>query len=232
VAGEKSNMTLKTIGISMLVIALFVVLLTQTFVWIPDLFTDRVIVLGEMKTSGGDYFRVTQRFVGDGYLTRFDHTNKAGQSWHDVFDGDAFKAWRAQFEKTNDIVVIHVLNKIFFYNLATHAMTDANGRRRFVDEKAVVLTNSVDLFRVVTDAQSGQYAAVSADGRVIALKDRSGDTVWTNDVIAQFGTSLPTHEGEKIDSLEFIAGEIFIEVGKQFICIESQSGKVIRTGTQ
>ena len=56
-------------------------------------------------------------FVGDGYLTRFYHTNKIGESWETVFDGDAFRGWRATFEKSNNVVIIQAIGRSFIYNL-------------------------------------------------------------------------------------------------------------------
>jgi len=196
----------------------------------PDIFIDRVIVLGQLKTSDGDSFRVTQRFIGDGYLTLFDHTNQSGQSWHSGFDGDAYKAWSATLEKTNDTVIIRVLHQSFFYNLNAHTMTEAKGRRHGVTEKAVALTNTTDLFRVVIDAGSGKYAAVNKDRRVLAVKDKSGNLVWTNDLIATFGSNLPMFSDEKIESLESDGVEIDVNVGNRFICIDPQNGKITRTG--
>jgi hypothetical protein len=93
-------------------------------------------------------------------------------------------------------------------------------------------TSPTDLFRVITDAQSGQYAAVSGDGHVIALKDKSGNPIWTNDIIAKYGTNLPRYSSGKIGSLEFIEGQIVIYVGKECICIEPQGGKILRTASR
>jgi len=224
----------KSIIVSAVTVPLFIiaalVLLSTLFVWIPDIFVDRVIVLGQMQTSDGDHFRVTQENVGDGYLTRFDHTSQSGQSWHAVFDGDAFKAWSAKFEKTNNVVAVHVLNQRFFYNVDTHAMTYPNGQVRSTDEKAGALTNSPDLFRVAIDPASAQYAAVSKNGRVLAVKDKSGTPLWTNDVAATFGSNPAASSSAKIDSLEYIGNEIVIHIGKRFICVEPQTGKIIRSG--
>jgi hypothetical protein len=205
-------MRLKAIGISTFVLALLTVLSTQLFVWIPDILADRVIVLGQMETSDGDYFKATQQFVGDGYLTRFDHTNRSGQSWHAVFDGDAFKAWSAKFEQTNNTVTIRVLNRSFFYNLDNHGMTYPNGAVRAIDEKAAALTDTTDLFRVAFDEPSGKYACVSKDGRVLACKDGAGRLLWTNDIAATFGANPQMDFGGRIDSLERIGNEIVIYI--------------------
>ena len=223
-------MRLKIAIVSTIVISILVILAAKWYVWIPDLFSNRTIVLGQMNTSDGDYFRVTQKFVGDGYLTLFDHTNKFGQSWHSGFDGDARKAWSADFEKTNSAVVIHVLHQTFYYNLATHKIIDSKGDERFVNEKAAALTNSPDLFRVAINARSGQYAAVSKNAEVLALKDKSGNPVWEIDIIKKFGSQLALYSNQKIKSLEFAAGEIVVCVGNRFICIEPETGKTIRTG--
>jgi hypothetical protein len=131
-----SGMTLlKTFSICGIILACVVVILMNPFVWIPDLFSDRVITLGQMQTAEGDSLGVTQQFVGDGYLTRFYHTNKTGQSWETVFDGDAYRAWRVTFERSNNVVTIHAIRRSFFYNLETHAMTDIEGASRSVVEK-------------------------------------------------------------------------------------------------
>ena len=93
-------------------------------------------------------------------------------------------------------------------------------------------TNPADSFTVVVDTNSGRYAAVSGDGHVIALKDKSGIPIWTNDIIAKYGTNLPRYSSGKIGSLEFIEGQIVIYVGKECICIEPQSGKILRTASR
>ena len=93
-------------------------------------------------------------------------------------------------------------------------------------------TNSADLFTVVTDAQSGQYAAVSGDGHVLTLKDKSGKLVWVHDIIAEFGTNLPIYSNGKIVSLQFIEGQIVIYVGKECICIDPQTGRTVRTAVR
>jgi hypothetical protein len=91
---------------------------------------------------------------------------------------------------------------------------------------------SDDLFRVVVAEQTGQYAAVSGDGHVIALKDKTGNPIWENDIIAKYGTKLPMHSDGKIRSLELIKDQIVIYVGNEFICIEPKSGKIIREGAR
>jgi len=117
-----------------IILAITVVLLMNPWVCVPDLFINRPIVLGQMQTSEGDSLRVTQEFVGDGYLTRFYHTNKIGESWETVFDGDAFRGWRATFEKSNNVVIIQAIGRSFIYNLDTHTMTE-KGVSRALDQK-------------------------------------------------------------------------------------------------
>jgi hypothetical protein len=123
---------LKILGVCGAILGLVAVVFMNPWVWIPDLYSDRLIDLGQMQTSKGDYFQVTQQFVGDGYLTCFNHTNRSGQAWQGVFDGDASRAWKATFEQTNNGVIIHAIRESFFYNLETHAMTNFNGVPKFV----------------------------------------------------------------------------------------------------
>lgn len=93
-------------------------------------------------------------------------------------------------------------------------------------------TNSPDLFTVVVDEKSGQYAAVSGDGHAIALKDKSGNLIWRNDLIAKYRTNLPMYSTGKIGSLKFAEGQIVIRIGIDWICIEPQSGKIIRVASR
>jgi hypothetical protein len=132
---RKSGRSLKSVfilnGCLLLILLLAAV---NTFVWIPDLFRNE-IVLKQVQTPEGDTLKLTQKFVGDGYLTKFIHTNKSGRAWEVVIDGDAFKTWRGAIELTGpERVSVAILKKKFVYDLLSHEVIDGTGRQSFVME--------------------------------------------------------------------------------------------------
>ena len=108
--------------------------LASIYVWIPDLFKGEII-LDRVETPSGDVLQITQEFVGDGYDTRFYHTNRLGREWHSGFDGDARKEWRGKIEiRADGKVSIAVSRKHFIYDLHSHEMIEKMGKPRLVLE--------------------------------------------------------------------------------------------------
>lgn len=93
-------------------------------VWLPDVATGRTIALASVTTTNDDSLSLVQVWVGDGYATRFFHTNRAGRGWYFAVDGDAPKAWSGQLAISNSTVEISVLNQRYFYDLGSHIITD------------------------------------------------------------------------------------------------------------
>lgn len=113
-------------------IILFIV--ERRFVWIPDVIIKRVIILDKLTTTNEDHFQLTQTFVGDGYSTRFVHTNKSGRAWLFVIDGDARKAWHGTLRTTNDIIAVSILKHAFFYDIQSHTIRDGAGTPKLILE--------------------------------------------------------------------------------------------------
>jgi hypothetical protein len=101
--------------------------------WIPDAVNPRVVVLDALLTENGDYLRLTQLWVGDGYATEFFHTDKKGEIWTLAIDGDARKAWRGSLLQTGDVFSIQVLNHRFFYDIQSNFVIDAWGRTQMLE---------------------------------------------------------------------------------------------------
>jgi hypothetical protein len=113
-------------------ILLFIV--ERRFVWIPDVIISKLIILDSLTTTNGDHLQLTQRYVGDGYSTRFVHSNKVGRSWLFVIDGDAKKAWQGEIRKTNGIIAVSVLKHTFFYNIQSHMIRAGAGNPQLILE--------------------------------------------------------------------------------------------------
>jgi hypothetical protein len=109
-------------------------LTVSSIAWIPDLIGERTIVLDRWEGTGGDKLQLTQKYVGDGYSTRFTHTNAFGRAWLFAIAGDAEKAWKGSLEKTSNIVKISILKEVFFYDIESHAIRDSKGISQLILE--------------------------------------------------------------------------------------------------
>jgi hypothetical protein len=104
-------------------------------IWLPDVPTGNLTVLDQMTTPAGDVFQLSQKYTGDGYLTRFIHTNNRGRAWKLTIDGDADKAWRGRIERLNDDTIqITVLSYNLRYSVGSHAVVDYQGNQGYVLE--------------------------------------------------------------------------------------------------
>jgi hypothetical protein len=131
---RSSTMSRKVVCIGIVCACCALCAIASIYVWIPDLFRGETI-LAKVGTPSGDVLRVTQEFAGDGYDTRFYHTNKSGRAWLSGFDGDARKEFRCKIHlDENGKVSIAVLGQRFVYNLQSHELTDEKGKPRFVLE--------------------------------------------------------------------------------------------------
>jgi hypothetical protein len=84
-------------------LALFIWWLSAV-IWLPDLISpDSERVIARCTIDTGDSIELTQRWVGDGYLTGVRHRSRDGSSVFAVGDGDAFRAFRCTTSvSTND----------------------------------------------------------------------------------------------------------------------------------
>jgi len=95
-----------------------------------------------------------------------------------------------------------------------------------VAQDAVAPTNHIEFFKVITDAQTGEYAAVNPDKTIVSLKDKNGDVIWATNVvmaIKSYPKAIPLPNIVKINSMQFssnlltvvVTGEVAVKLGKQ-----------------
>ncbi len=117
------------------IIILLVWLTLRWGFWLPDVITHRTVILDELTTANGDGLRLIQRWVGDGYLTRLQHTNQQGRAWWFTIEGDAMKAWSGSIQMTDDKTVrIDVLRDRYSYDVQSHVGADGMGKPRWILE--------------------------------------------------------------------------------------------------
>jgi hypothetical protein len=85
----------------------------------------------------------------------------------------------------------------------------------------------VEFFKIVTDPQTGQYAAVNSDWKSVISRKQSGEIAWSNNIIRLAeGQRLNFYSG-KIDLMEAVGNELVVHVGNMSIEIDKQSGKIL-----
>jgi hypothetical protein len=113
-------------------LALFIWWLSAV-IWLPDLLSpDAEHVIAQCATDSGDSFELTQRWVGDGYLTGVRHRSRDGNSVFAVGDGDAFRAFGCTTcVSTNDSSVTFRFNgKQWRYYWRLRSLSVGDGRSR------------------------------------------------------------------------------------------------------
>src|SRR5688500_15461829 len=95
------------LGISGILLLGVLLVILKYGIWPPDLFRrNRPIVLDAIVKPDGEYLRLIQYWVGDGYATEFIHTEGNGKIWFFAIYGDAKKAWSGCLRQTNSTVTI------------------------------------------------------------------------------------------------------------------------------
>jgi uncharacterized protein YpmB len=82
------------------------------------------------------------------------------------------------------------------------------------------LNEAGGLFKTITDLQSGEYAIVSSNKRVVSLKDKRGKTIWYVDMVKISGDS-------PIYSMVLADDKLKIQVGRSYFGLNKKTGKVI-----
>jgi hypothetical protein len=102
-------------------------------IWLPDLVSpDSEHVIARCAIDSGESFELTQRWVGDGYLTGVRHRSRGGTSVFAVGDGDAARAFRCRvLVSTNDsCVTFHFSGKQWRYYWRLHSLAVGDGQSR------------------------------------------------------------------------------------------------------
>jgi hypothetical protein len=86
-------------------------------------------------------------------------------------------------------------------------------------EKTNASTFVEGYFKTVTDESSGRYAIVGLDKKSVALKDKTGDVIWSVDVVKFLGVS-------PIDSLKLAGTNLVVKVSRDYVLINKDSGKI------
>jgi hypothetical protein len=86
-----------------------------------------------------------------------------------------------------------------------------------------------ELFKTIIDRNSGRYAVVSTNKQVLTAKDLSGRALWSTNImegIKPLITHVPKLQGRSIEGLQIRNGEIWINLGRGYAIVESESGKI------
>ena len=70
----------------------------NSFVWPPDTKTNLEIVVASITVQKGETVALTQKWAGDGYLTRVRHELSSGSIIYAVADPDLRKLWACHIE--------------------------------------------------------------------------------------------------------------------------------------
>jgi len=110
--------------------ALLLVLWTRLYFWPVDMFRSAPVIICALKDSATNSYRLEQLFVGDGYATKFVHTDFLGREWIFGIDADARKAWSGHLALTNGKVEVSILKHRFYYDPGYHTAKGAAGGAR------------------------------------------------------------------------------------------------------
>ena|ERR1700722_1440552 len=82
-----------------------------------------------------------------------------------------------------------------------------------------------DFYKTIIDKQSGQYAIVSQNKKIVTLKDKSNNVIWSTNVIQALRT-VPMSGERKINSMEIINGDLVVTVSRGYALIDKRTGEV------
>jgi hypothetical protein len=97
-------------------------------------------------------------------------------------------------------------------------------------QDVIAPTNHIEFFKVITDAQSGQYAVVNADKTIVTLKDKNGGVIWSANVAKYFETNSLVLGERKIYSMQLFKNHLAVQFGRAWASIDIQSGKITGWG--
>jgi hypothetical protein len=89
----------------------------------------------------------------------------------------------------------------------------------------IITSNEAELFKVVTDVETGQYAAVLSNSQNVVMMKTNGDLIWSADVINS--VNLQPRDGKKIRSLQILRSRLIADLGRSEVIIEMQTGKIL-----
>jgi len=124
------------LAIAALVVVPFVGLFTwllSAILWLPDLISpDASRVIGRCTLTNGETVELTQRWVGDGYLTGVRHHRVDGSSVFAVGDGDAARAFRCNVSVSTDdsSVTFRFSGRQWRYHWSLHSLSCGDGHSR------------------------------------------------------------------------------------------------------
>jgi len=97
-------------GFVVVFLAIVVILfgLISRVVWLPDVWSDKEVIVARLKVADEEFVELTQAWAGDGYLTAVRHCLPSGLKLTAVGDGDAAKAWSARMEQNTNTVSVRI----------------------------------------------------------------------------------------------------------------------------
>jgi hypothetical protein len=122
---------MKRIVVGLLAIVFVLLGAASFFVWLPDVLSDREIVVARTSVRDGEFVELTQAWAGDGYLTAVRHCLPSGMKLIAVGDGDTSKAWNARMDHNTNAASVRIRfnKKDWLYQYDSRSLV-INGRPR------------------------------------------------------------------------------------------------------
>ena len=87
-------------------------------------------------------------------------------------------------------------------------------------------TNPDEFFKVITDAQTGEYAVVNSDKTTVSLKDKNGNVIWATDVAREIKSDPYLSDG-KIIYMQLSNNFLSVELGRGAVTLDKRTGKIM-----
>ncbi len=111
-------------------------------------------------------------------------------------------------------------------------------------EKTNLGVSAEGCFLAATNEMNGTFVAVASDQETITLKDKNGNVVWSKNMVIGFPIDkhgnlilsnvktkevgmMPISREQKIRSAYFLNGRLIVYIGKVYLDIDTQTGKII-----
>lgn len=91
-------------------------------------------------------------------------------------------------------------------------------------------TNLDEPFKVITDVQSGQYAAVTLDMQNVISRDLSGKIIWSNNIVAaarDFAQASKLLFYGRVSSMVLASNALSVQIGTIYVELDKRSGEII-----
>jgi hypothetical protein len=92
-------------------------------------------------------------------------------------------------------------------------------------QDVIAPTNHIEFFKVITDAQTGEYAVVNSAKTVVTMKDKNGNVIWTADIVKEYGAG-PVQGEKKIHSMELINNLLAVDFAGGLVILDKKTGKI------